>query len=206
MNIIGYKTPSEDKIRPDYLACSPFSICKQKTTYICGMKSHNGMRPQDVVILLKILSSPNPSWQYRDLSASLYLSISEISESLSRSHLAGLIDESKKKVHRQSLMEFIQYGLHYVFPQLPGSMVTGIATAHSHPFYKKIFKSELNYAWPDEDGDMRGLAILPLYKNVVKAVKHDEKLYLLLASIDILRVGRTRELKIAIDELRKAIL
>jgi hypothetical protein len=64
----------------------------------------------------------------------------------------------------------------------------------------------MNYAWPDEDGDMRGLAILPLYKNVVKAVKHDERLYLLLASIDILRVGRTRELKIAIDELRKAIL
>src|SRR5438874_6918001 len=101
------------------------------------MKSHNGMRPQDVVILLKILSNANESWQYRDLSSSLYLSISEISESLARSHMAGLIDESKKKVHRQSLMEFIRYGLHYVFPQLPGSMVTGIATAHSHPFYKK---------------------------------------------------------------------
>ncbi|RYE39028.1 MAG: hypothetical protein EOP48_26280 [Sphingobacteriales bacterium] len=85
-------------------------------------------------------------------------------------------------------------------------MVTGIATAHSHPFYQKYFSSELNYAWPDENGDIRGLAIQPLYKNVVKAVKQDEKLYLLLASIDILRVGKTRELKIAIDQLRKAIL
>jgi predicted transcriptional regulator len=171
------------------------------------MKSHNGMRPQDVVILLKILSSPPDTlWQYRDLSATLYLSISEISESLARSHMAGLIDESKKKVHRQSLMEFIQYGLHYVFPQLPGSMVTGIATAHSHPLYKKHFKTEMHYVWPGENGNMRGLAIQPLYKNVVKAVKQDAKLYLMLASIDIIRVGRTRELKIAIEELRKAIL
>jgi hypothetical protein len=169
------------------------------------MKAHNGMRPQDVVILLKIIIMPS-KWQYRDLSASLFLSISEIAESLNRSHIAGLIDESKQIVYRKSLMEFIQYGLHYVFPELPGTMVTGIPTAHSYPFYAKKFKSELNYAWPDDNGTMRGLAIKPLYKSVVKAVKEDELLYKLLASIDIIRVGRVRELKIAIEELQKIIL
>src|ERR1700754_2325095 len=161
------------------------------------MKSHNGMRPQDIVLLLKILTVAESQWQYRDLAASLYLSISEVSESLHRSHIAGLIDESKRKIHRQSLMEFIRYGLHYVFPQVPGTMVTGIPTAHSYPFYSKLFKSELNYVWPDAEGNKRGLAIQPLYKSVVKAVKQDELLYKLLASIDIIRVGRTRELKIA---------
>jgi len=170
------------------------------------MKSHNGMRPQDIVLLLKILNVTDPHWQYRDLAASLYLSISEVSESLHRSHIAGLIDESKRKIHRQSLMEFTRYGLHYVFPQVPGTMVTGIPTAHSYPFYSKLFKSELNYAWPDTEGNMRGLAIQPLYKNVVKAVKQDELLYKSLASIDIIRVGRTRELKVAIEELQKIIL
>lgn len=164
------------------------------------------MRPHDVVILLKILTYRQPVWQYRDLAASLHISTSEVSESLARSHMAGLIDESKKKVYRQSLMEFLQYGLQYVFPQVPGSMVTGIATAHSYPFYKKHFKSEMNYVWPDENGDMRGQVIQPLYKNVVKAVKQDETLYMLLASIDIIRVGKTRELKVAIEALRKAIL
>ncbi len=164
------------------------------------------MRPQDVVILMKILTLQDTPWQYRELSASLHLSMSEVSDSLNRSRIAGLIDESKKKLHKQSLMEFLQYGVQYVFPALPGSMVTGIATAHTYAFYKKYFKSDLNYVWPDEDGDIRGLAILPLYKNVIKAVKSDEKLYLLLASIDIIRVGKTRELKIAVEELRKAIL
>lgn len=170
------------------------------------MKSHNGMRPQDVVILLKILNLRDESWQYRDLSFALRLSVSEIAESLNRSHMAQLIDESKRKIHRQSLMEFIRYGLHYVFPQVPGGMVTGLATAHSHPYFKKYFTSEMQYAWPDENGKMRGLMIQPLYKTVVDAVKEDENLYLQLAAIDILRVGRARELKMAIDTLHKMIL
>lgn len=184
-----------------------FAICKLRTIlYVCTMKSHNGMRPQDVVILLKILTTAQPDWQYRDLASSLNISISEISESLSRSHLAGLVDVSRKKIFRQSLMEFIQYGLHYVFPQVPGTMVTGIGTAHSHPFYKNKFISDVNFVWPDHDGDMRGLAIQPLYKSVTKAAKKDEVLYKLLASIDIIRVGKTRELKVAIEELKKIIL
>ena len=164
------------------------------------------MRPQDIVILLKILTITEQVWQYRDLSATLYMSISEISESLNRSHIAGLISEDKRKVHRQSLMEFIQYGLHYVFPQMPGPLVTGTATAHSHPFYSKRFVSEMNYVWPYHNGVMRGLSIQPLYANVPRAVEKDAQLYKLLASIDIIRVGRTRELKVALEELRKSIL
>lgn len=170
------------------------------------MKAHNGMRPHDVVILLKILIIDKPDWQYRDLSASLFISISEISESLNRSHIAGLIDESRRKVHRQSLMEFIRHGLHYVFPQLPGTMVTGLPTAHSHSFYQALFISEINYVWQDDDGEARGLSILPLYKNAVKAARKDQVLYKLLASIDIIRVGRAREIKKALNVLEEAIL
>jgi hypothetical protein len=169
------------------------------------MKSHNGMRPQDIVILLKILIFPKPDWQYRELASALGLSISEISESLTRSHLAGLVDESKKIVHRQSLMEFIEHGLHYVFPQAPGTMVTGIPTAHSQAYFSARFASEFNYVWPYDDGKMRGLSITPLYKGVPKAVLADEKLHLLLAAIDIIRVGRMRELKEALAVLRQNI-
>lgn len=164
------------------------------------------MRPQDIVILLKILTYPDLNWQYRDIAASLALSISEISDSLHRSHIAGLVDESKRRVFRQSLMEFIEHGLHYVFPQQPGTMATGIPTAHSHQFFQSQFAAELNYVWPDENGWMRGLTINPLYKGVPKAVKLDEQLYLLLASIDIIRVGNVREIKVALKILRKKIL
>ncbi len=164
------------------------------------------MRPQDIVILLKILTTPNLNWQYRDLSSELYLSISEISESLSRSHMAGLIDETRRRVFRKSLMEFIEHGLHYVFPQQPGTMVTGIPTAHSHNIFKSQFSSELDYVWPDENGWLRGLSITPLYKNVTKAAVKDEELYILLAAIDVIRVGKVRELKEALKILHNKIL
>lgn len=171
------------------------------------MKAHNGMKPQDIVILLKVLLMENRSWQYRELAFYLFISVSEIAESLNRSHIAGLVDQSKHKVYRQSLMDFISHGLHYVFPQQPGQMVTGIATAHSHPYYKSYFPSaEATYVWPDETGNLRGLSIQPLYSNVVKAVRLDEELYKLLATIDIIRVGKVRELKVATAVLKKAIL
>ena len=170
------------------------------------MKSHNGMRPQDVVILLKIITIKKDNWQYRELSAQLAISISEISESLVRSSMAGLVDASRRIVHRQALMEFIEYGLHYVFPQVPGTFVNGIPTAHSHEFFKNVFESDLPFVWPDENGSVRGLAVIPLYKGVTIAAKNDDKLYKLLACVDVIRVGRVREVKLALKELNKLIL
>jgi len=187
--------------------CLLFAICEQQTnSYICTMRAHNGMRPLDVVILLKIISQRDTAWQYRDLSAKLYMSVSEVSESLSRSHIAGLIDDSKKNIRLNGLMEFIEFGLSYVFPVVPGQIVTGVPTAYSHPFYKLQFSGTIDYVWKSEEGSMRGLSIEPLHKGVPQAVLEDELLYKLLASIDILRVGRSREKKMALEQLKMIIL
>jgi hypothetical protein len=63
------------------------------------MKSNDGMRPQDIVILLKIMSTSTSDWQYRDLATDLSISISEISESLHRSQMACLLDETRGHTH-----------------------------------------------------------------------------------------------------------
>jgi hypothetical protein len=170
------------------------------------MRVHNGMRPHDIVILLKIISLKDESWQYRDLSASLNISISEISASLVRSSEAELIDSNRKKVSRNNLMDFIQFGIKYVFPIKPGPIITGIATAHSHPFYAARFSSGEPYVWPSHEGNLRGSAIEPLHKGVVKAALEDELLYKLLASVDVVRVGRVREIAIAVSVLKEYIL
>lgn len=161
------------------------------------------MRPQDIVILLKLVCLRDVTWQYRDLAADLYMPLSEISVSIKRSEKAGLYNANTRNVHRQALMEFIQYGLKYVFPVTPGGMVTGVPTAHSHPFYAQYFAAEMVYVWPDLDGETRGLSIEPLHVNVPKATRKDEQLYKLLASVDILRVGRVREMHMALEELKK---
>jgi hypothetical protein len=163
------------------------------------------MRPQDIVILLKILCYGQKQWYSKSLASDLSISPAEISNSLGRSSLSGLIDTEKKKVRAQALFEFLAYGLQYVFPQSPGGLSRGVLTAHSHPFMQQQFASDVQYVWPDAEGNEKGLAVQPLYPGVVNASKKDEKLYLMLALIDVLRLGKTRERKVAIEELEKLI-
>ena len=171
--------------------------------YLCLMRSHSGMRPQDVPVLLKIIAKGTNSWQNKDLAAEMYISASEISESLHRSLLARLINAEKKKVHRLTLLEFIEFGLPYVFPASPGAILNGVPTAHSHPFMRQFFSSETFYVWPFLNGNERGPSIEPLYKEAAKAALQDEKFYKLLALVDTVRVGKTREHKVAMQELKK---
>lgn len=161
------------------------------------------MRPQDIVILLKILCYGSRNWYNKDLAMDLALSPAEVSNSLKRSAVSGLIDTDKRKVRRQSLLEFLIFGIQYVFPQRPNNISRGIPTAHSHPFMKDVISSEQIYVWPDAAGDDKGMSVQPLYPGVVSAVKSDEKLYLLLALTDVLRMGKAREKEIAITKLKE---
>ena len=65
----------------------------------------------------------------KDLAHELYISQSEVSESLNRSVIAGLIANNKKRVLFSAMQEFIFFGLKYVYPQKPGAMVRGVLTA-----------------------------------------------------------------------------
>lgn len=164
------------------------------------------MRPQDVAILLKICLLDDHNWQMAVLANSVKISISEVSESLNRSQFAGLLDPNKKKVNRLNLVEFLEHGLRYVFPQQPGAMVRGVLTAHSHSFMKSTFISEVNYVWPDHQAAEIGLAIEPFYTRQTEATKEDPEFYKLLALVDVLRVGKVREFKYALSEIKKIIL
>ena len=162
--------------------------------------------PQDIVVLLKISTYNNQHWEQAPLSEVLCMSQSEISKSVARSKYAGLLDSSGKKVRRLALMELLQYGISYVFPQQPGPIVRGIPTAHSAPPLNEIIVSNEPYVWPSGKGKVRGQSIIPLYPSVVEAVQKDKKLYELLALVDAIRVGRAREKEIAIKELKSRIL
>ncbi|MCK5170343.1 MAG: hypothetical protein KAQ75_10725 [Bacteroidales bacterium] len=170
------------------------------------MKKHNGMRPQDIVVLLKIIALKHDNWKNADLAYSLQISASEITEVLNRCKIAGLIDSKKRKVHINSFIEFLIYGLKYVFPTEPGAMVRGIPTAHSAlPISEQISSGGDVYVWPYAKGNQRGQAIEPLYKTLPATVQADTFFYELLAIIDTIRVGRAREIKIAINELKKRL-
>lgn len=170
------------------------------------MRKHNGMRPQDVVILLWMSKQGNQPWKYADAAGMLKISQSEVAEALHRNLQAKLVDPTKKKVHKAALMEFLVHGLKYVFPAQPGALVRGIPTAHAaRPLVDHIVAEHDIFVWPSPIGNMRGQAVTPLYDSVLKAIRTDPELYELLALADAMRVGRVHEQKIAEELLRERV-
>jgi DNA-binding transcriptional ArsR family regulator len=145
-------------------------------------------------------------WYHHTLAEDVGISQSEVSQSLNRSQYAGLIDASRKKVMRMALLEFLQHGITYVFPQQLGALVRGVATAHSAPPLNKIIQSSEAYVWPSAKGKEKGQAVNPLYPSVIEAIQKDSKLYELLALVDALRVGKAREKELAKKELENRIM
>lgn len=170
------------------------------------MKAQNQqLKPQDVVLLLKIVSNNNPSWNQKPMAEALGLSQSEVSEAVSRCKYAGLLAPSGKTVMKMALMEFLQYGLRYVFPQKPGAVVRGVPTSHSAKPLSDDIQSSEAYVWPYGKGTVRGHGIVPLYPSVPEAALKDKKLHELLALVDALRVGRARERELALTALKNRL-
>ncbi|MBN8787460.1 MAG: hypothetical protein J0I84_10255 [Terrimonas sp.] len=161
------------------------------------------LKPQDIVLLLKIISINDTSWNQKPVARSLGMSQSEVSDSVARSRYAGLMDITGKIVMKSALLELLSHGVPYVFPQKPGAVVRGLPTAHSASPLKEQIQSTEIYVWPYAQGNVRGHSILPLYPSVPKAVLNDPVLYELLVLTDALRVGRAREKELALTILKK---
>jgi hypothetical protein len=157
------------------------------------MKMHKGMRPQDIVVLLKIFSFGGEEWRNKDLSSSLFISQSEVSESLNRSLYAGLIGLDKKSIRKSALFGLLVHGLRYMFPVQVGTLGKGIPTSASAPILMDDFPNETKLVWPDPTMEIEGLLIEPLYPNIIEAVKLDPILYDLMALTETFRVGNDNQ-------------
>lgn len=113
------------------------------------------------------------------------------------------MSKSERIVLKSAFFDFLVYGMAYVFPQKPGALVKGVPTAHSGPPLDKELISEERYVWPCAKGTMRGQSIQPLYSTVPDAVDSKSLFYEMLCLVDVLRIGKSREKKMAIVELRR---
>lgn len=169
------------------------------------MKNHNGMRPHDIAVLLKIATKRKQKWFMKDLANELFISASEISESLNRSAIAGLVSPNKKSLNTKELIEFLEHGIAYVFPVRPGAKVKGFSTACTAPPLSHKIKSISFYVWPDRKGDNRGESVKPLYPKLPKACLKDPQFYELATICDTLRMGNTKYKDLALRELKNIL-
>jgi hypothetical protein len=178
------------------------------------------LKPQDVVILLKLVARENqqgatgtrgafesPSWTYHGLAYDLFLSPSEVHAGIHRAAEAGLLIMSKRVPVIRAMEEFLIHGIKYVFPPRRGGMTRGLATSYAGPPLDQLFMktAEPPPVWPFPEGPTRGTEFSPLYKTVPKAAVRDQKLYEMLVLVDAIRDGRARESELAIMELRKRL-
>jgi hypothetical protein len=168
------------------------------------------MKSQDIVIWLKIFL--HRDWPIPKIAHFAKISVTEVYVGIKRLEQVGLLlpptsDTPERNPNCSAMLEFLFYGMKYVFPVEMGTETRGIPTAHSAPPLSKVIVADKHdvYVWPFEFGEVRGLAVEPLYRTVPEAVAGDNELYELLALIDAIRVGRAREIKIAQDELSRRL-
>jgi hypothetical protein len=182
------------------------------------------LRPQDVVVVLKLLTSDGNPWSYSKLGEELAMSASHVFASVDRARISRLLDFTAilprtrparaarpsrerpavlPRPNHSNLKEFLIHGVKYAFPVERGGETRGIPTAEAALPLKQHFPQDfpLPPVWPYAEGSVRGNAFSPLYKNVPQAALRDPKLYELLALVDAIREGRAREREIAIREL-----
>lgn len=160
------------------------------------------LKPQDVLVLLR-LAGESADWTFQDLSSELGLSGSEVHKALKRAEASGLFDTAKRKVRAHALLEFAVHGIPYVFPAKRLARCNGMLTAHGiEPLASKlVIGRDDRLVWPDPHGSDFGDAIEPLYRSVPQASRSNPKLHRRLALVDVLRVGRARERKMAAEAL-----
>ena len=165
------------------------------------------LKPQDIVVLLKLVVQDKESWTYSELAYELSMSASEVHAAVERANQAQLFNLGSRSINREALAEFVIHGVRYAYPPVRGSLTRGMPTGYAAPpLNKKIVASDdPPPVWPDPKGTVRGYELSPLYKSVPKAAARDSKLYEMLALVDAIRDGRARERAFAIDELKKRI-
>ena len=168
------------------------------------------LRPQDVVVLLRLALERGAAPAYAALGEELGMTASEVHGAVERAvsaQLASKDSSGKATVLRTSLRQFIQYGARYSFPATHGSMTRGVPTGYSAPPLKeKILQgSDPVPVWPYKDGTVRGMALHPLYPSVPEAALRNQALYELLVLFDAVRAGNARERALALEMLEERL-
>jgi hypothetical protein len=158
------------------------------------------LKPQDLLVALKIAVNSERNFTYTDLANELFMSTSEVHSSVKRAQVCGLLARaSEHTAIKFALQEFLTHGIQYVLPPVSGMLTRGIPTALAGPPLSDYFASSdgLPLVWPTPDGQTQGIGLLPIYPSIPAASSVDFKLYSVLTLVDALRSGKAREREIA---------
>ena len=167
------------------------------------------LKPQDLLVALKLWTGRDQKWSYPSLALSLGMSVASVHAAVKGAAAAGFLPGGglAARPNPDALLEFLVHGAPYVYPVRPGEMTRGVPTAHgAGPLRDLMARSgEPDPVWPDPEGKARGPRLDPLHPSVPRAVATDPALYEILALLDAVRAGRARERQLAIRLLKERL-
>lgn len=166
------------------------------------------LRPQDVVVVLRLTLDKERAPTYAALASELKLTASEIHAGVERAMAAYLVRKDaagRPAVLLEPLRLFVQHGLRYCFPATRGETTRGVPTSYAAAPMRALIvqPNEPPPVWPHKLGTVRGAAFYPLYPTVPEAALANPALYELLVLVDAVRGGSLRERALAVAELDK---
>lgn len=169
------------------------------------------LKPQDIVVLAWLIARKSEPWRYVDLAQGLFISPSEAHSAMKRLSESGLIvpsvlENGRTRPNFRAVVEFLSNGVPYVYYANWGPESRGVPTGIGAPPLDQFYSPGADIpVWPDPDGEARGPGLEPLYKSVPRAARSNPELYELLALIDALRCGRSRERNKAEELLKEKL-
>ena len=136
------------------------------------------LKPQDVVILLKLAVLNGEEWTYQRLAVDLSISQSEAHQGVRRAVAAKLMSDPNIGAGRPivaALLEFLEHGVKYAFPPKRGALTRGMPTGYAAPPLDKLIVAgnEPPPVWPYAEGAIRGEELEPLYPSAPIAAQRE---------------------------------
>lgn len=174
--------------------------------YLSTTQRQPTLRPQDLLVALKVFTMGGARWTLSDIALPLHVSVSEIHGALRRLAEARLFNPTTRTIFAANLFEFVVHGVRYWLPPVIGPLSRGLATAGFGPPLKGLLAdvapgSPASFVWPTADGSDMGQQLQPFFVTVPQAAMASPALYELVALVEVFRVGSAREKKVGMKEL-----
>ena len=93
------------------------------------------LKPQDILVLLKLVALGQRDWSYNTLAVELGMSPSEVHAAVKRSLAASMAVKVNDRIkpNISNLKEFLTHGLKYVFIPDRGGLTRGVPTRYAAP-------------------------------------------------------------------------
>jgi hypothetical protein len=162
------------------------------------------LKPVDIAVLCALISwPPGQEWTQATVANMIGISQSNVHRALRQLERSGLW--SGRAPRKTSVRELLAHGVRYVYPPELGPPTRGLPTAHAGPATSGQLVVPQPYVWPWEAGLAFGPALAPLHPCVPGAASTHPQFHELMAVVDVFRVGRAREVRIAEDWLNRKL-